>query len=232
LPVFIFRVSNRVLVVSWLTPTGEYTISVHQQFPSRDRRAISIISLYLFSQIFISMSGLERDDCVCVINGNNGTAEDEELEKGRESRTLSRWTRWRVCCAALFLPFFPHVLCSSFFLSSSSPPPSSVSAILAFFVERKRGEQRLQDRRKPRPRTARSDSLFFMQFPRFVRPRRRTPARFSSSPPSTLPRKTTSGRNRPGERENLRTPRERGAEGMKERGGNDLHVYARARARV
>lgn len=43
--------------------------------------------------------------------------------------------------------------------------------------------ERLQDRRKPRPRTARSDSLFFMQFPRFVCPRHRAILSRPSSPP-------------------------------------------------
>jgi len=94
------------------------------------------------------------------------TEEDEELEKGWK-QALSRRTR-RICCGAFHPPFF-------------------VPSCLPFSHSSLEKQQRLQDRRKPRPRTARSDSLFFMQFPRFVCPRHRAP-HDSFPPPGIHPR--------------------------------------------
>jgi len=67
------------------------------------------------------------------------------------------------------------------------PSPFFVPSCLPFSHSSLEKQQRLQDRRKPRPRTARSDSLFFMQFPRFVCPRHRAP-HDSFSPPGIHPR--------------------------------------------
>lgn len=105
-----------------------------------------------------------------------------------KARTLSRRTR-RICCGTssylLFLSFF-----FLFFVPSCLP-----------FSHSSLGE-RLQDRRKPRPRTARSDSLFFMQFPRFVCPRHRAILFPFPLPPDYRVREKCLA-----EHENLRAPR-------------------------
>lgn len=99
-------------------------------------------------------------------------------------------------------PAIPLPLSPSFFLY----PPC-----LPFSHSSLGKQQRLQDRRKPRPRTARSDSLFFMQFPRFVCPRHRAPHDSFPLPPpppagASIPR-TAAREKRLSEHENLRAPR-------------------------
>lgn len=92
------------------------------------------------------------------------------------------------------------------FVAAPSIPLFFVPSCLPFSHSSLGKQQRLQDRRKPRPRTARSDSLFFMQFPRFVCPRHRAPHDSFSSPSASVPR-TTTREKRLSEHENLRAPR-------------------------